>query len=306
MGTEIKMVQANQFFIGPKSRSAIKLSARVGTNTLLASKTSLKEVQQLIFTGIYRDKHIGDPSMASLVHGRMNRKLPVAMKQPASDPGLFCFDVANGGCGFLNGIQLMEAFMTNGEISQGMVIAGDAAPSRREKHTFPFTAAASALLLQQTEAPVGFRKFFSQSFPDHLRDHAGELKWMKPARLKKFSNVLEIQSGADYLTHCVDTASRTLDDFFSITGTGPEGFDLYIPSIIPSGFGELLARKMGLFERFVLPDRNWGQIHTAGLGFGLNKAWQSGRFKQSVNILLIGAGGGITITLAWYQKEKGL
>lgn len=307
MGTEIQMVNASHAAFGHRSRSTIRLSVEAGNSCLADARVPISRIDQLIFAGIYRDKHIGEPSVASLIHGDMAKHSPGADDSgPAGVPGFFCFDIANGGCGLLQGIQLTDAFIQQRRINNGLVIAGDAPASGREKWSFPFTPAATAILLSQTDKKCGFERFYSKTYPSFQDDFVSQLQWTVPPGKKTRRNVFKIETGQDFMTNCAVAAKKSLKEFFSLTGTRPDNFDLYITSVGPAGFSELLGHDLDLINRLVLPDAGWGQVHTAGLGFGLRKAWNNGTFRKSENILFLAVGSGLTVAIAWYQKEKGV
>jgi 3-oxoacyl-[acyl-carrier-protein] synthase-3 len=307
MGTEIHMVSTLQASFGNRSRSAIRLSTEASAACLAEAQTPLNGVQQLIYSGIYRDKHIGEPSIASLIHGSLGKYLPVTIHSQQPDHGdFFCFDLSNGGCGLLQSIQLTDAFIQQRRISTGLGVAGDAPASGREKWMFPFTPAATAILLRRSEKSCGFSKFFSKTYPAYQKDFSSQLLWIKPPGRKQNQNTFSIQTNDDYLFHCIEAAMLSLDDFFSLTGTRADTFNLYITSVSPAGFSEMLGYKTGLINHFVLPDNSWGPVHTAGLGFGLRKAWLNGSFKKSENILFLAVGSGLMVSIAWYQKESGI
>jgi len=305
MGTEIQMAGALHAVSGTRSRSAIRLSAEVSAECLAEARIPLNGIQQLIYSGIYRDHHIGEPSIASLVHGSIGDFLPLSTPLPGNDhPDFFCFDISNGGCGWLQGIQLADAFIRQGRISRSMVVAGDAPASNSEKRMFPFTPAASAILLGEASGDCGFKKFHSRTYPDFQTDFTTQLLWTSPPGRNRNSHVFSVSMAGEFISHCVEAAEHALKEFFQLTATTAETFDLYVTTMSPCGFSGILGDKTGVIDRFILPDTDWGQIHTAGPGFGLRKAWINGSFKKSGNILFLAVGSGLTVTIAWYQKER--
>jgi len=301
MGTEIQMVSTALATFGLRSRSSIRLSVEAAMLCLSEAKADVSGIDQLIFTGIYRDKHIGEPSIASLVHGNLVKKTSGL----ARNQDFFCFDLSNGGCGLLQGFQLADAFIQQSRSYRGLIVAGDAPASGREKWSFPFKPAAAAVLLCQTEKKCGFRQFYSKSYPDFEGDLISQLQWGIPPGKKSWRNVFKIDIGKNFLQNCVTAAMQSLKEFFILTGTRPDDFDLFIPSVAPAGFGQMLGHEMDLIRHMVLPDSHWGQVHTAGLGFGLRKAWNNGTFIKSQSILFLAVGSGLTVSIAWYQKERG-
>ena len=302
MGTEIQLVSTAQAAYGRQGRSSIRLSVEAGCACLSEAKLPVSGIDQLIFTGIYRDRHIGEPSIASLIHGSMAKQL----SEPVPNHDFFCFDLSNGCCGFLQAIQLADAFIQQGRIKHGLIVAGDAPASEREKNSFPFTSAASAVLLSETDKKSGFRQFYSKTYPAFRNDLISQLQWAIPPGEKSFRNILKIDTGKDFLKDCLAAARQSLQEFFSLTGTQAGDFDLIIPSVAPAGFGQLLSLEFDLVNKIVLPEPDWGQVHTAGLGFGLRKALNNGTFGKSGNILFLAVGSGLTVAIAWYQKESGV
>ncbi len=302
MGTEIQMVSTAQAAYGSNSRSSIRLSVEVAGSCLSEAKVPVSGIDQLIFTGVYRDKHIGEPSIASLIHGGMVKRLSESVR----NPDFFCFDLSKGGCGFLQAIQLADAFIQQGRIKHGLIVAGDAPASEKEKLSFPYTPAASAVLVSETDKKIGFKQFYSKTYPAFQDDLISQLHWTIPPGKKSLRNIFKIDTGKDFLHHCLAAAGQCLNEFFSLTGTRAGDFDLIIPSVAPAGFGQLLSLEFDLVNKIVLPETVWGQVHTAGLGFGLRKAFNNGTFGKSRNLLFLAVGSGLTVTIAWYQKESGI
>jgi hypothetical protein len=158
--------------------------------------------------------------------------------------------------------------------------------------------------LGKAPGDCGFKKFHTRTYPDFQADFTSQLIWTVPPDRNRKNHVFSVSMLGEFTRHCLEATEQTLDEFFQLTGTTAESFDLYIASVCPDEFSGKLGDKTGYINRFILPDIGWGQIHTAGPGFGLRKAWINGRFKKSGNILFLTVGSGLTVSIAWYQKER--
>ena len=86
-------------------RSSIRLSVKAVEDCLSKEGLDPQQIGVFINSGIFRDKHIGEPAIAALIHGdlRVNCGTP------------FCFDLINGGVGYLNAIEVCAGLIENGE-----------------------------------------------------------------------------------------------------------------------------------------------------------------------------------------------
>jgi 3-oxoacyl-[acyl-carrier-protein] synthase-3 len=64
----------------------------------------------------------------------------------AGGHGTFSFDVANGSCGKLTGLQIADGFLRAGTIRHAPIVASDARPARRLAPDFPFGAAGAVIV----------------------------------------------------------------------------------------------------------------------------------------------------------------
>ncbi len=259
---------------------------------LLKEGLNTEEIGVFINAGIFRDKHIGEPAIAALIHGDL--------KGNCGTP--FCFDVSNGGVGFINALEICSNLIQNGESSAGIVVSGDAIPRRIDRWIFPYLPAATAISLTNGSEGSGFCFFYHKTFPEFDDLHTSALRWDKPDFRKTNRHILRFNNKKEYAEKCFESAKQTISDFFNIHGKKPSDFDLIIYSQSPPQFGLLLK------SWFNLPEDNFGkihhdgEIHTAGIGYGLSRAITSGKFLQARDILFVAVGSGIQVSLAWYKN----
>lgn len=302
MGAKILQVSFAQALSGRKKRSYIQLSRDVGLNCINKAGMALDQLEALLNAGIYRDKHMGEPAIASLIHGDIRKKASRGKTKQYPEK-FFCFDISNGGTGPLNAIEIAAGLIDSGKLNNALIISGDALPRRNDWLHYPFGSHASAILLSVSKS-IGFKKFFNKSFPEFINDYSGELQWTKRKRGTRFHHQLLIERSDQYLNNCISCAKETLLEFLQETGKKMADFDLMISSHSPDGFTKGLKEELGFPKNFLVEPAFRLEIHTAGLGKSLKDAWETRQFHQAENIIFLTVGAGIQVSLAWYQNNE--
>jgi 3-oxoacyl-[acyl-carrier-protein] synthase-3 len=267
-----------------------------------AAKDCLKSAQLdpsllgiLINAGIYRDRHIAEPAIATFIQKEIG-----ANELFDGDRSTFSFDLTNGGCGMLTGVMVVDGFLQSGAIDHGMVVTADTDPVPGESLGYNFTPAAAAVLLSRGDEGCGFLHFKAETEARFIDDMKGTLEWRQHKR--RMGNILVMSQAEGYAKECARYALEILDAFLKETSLKIKDIDLIIPSQSPIGFlGELKKRK-GLEEKLIDVTDKLENVHTAGIGFALERARSSGRFGAAKNCLFLTVGAGLTVSLALYRN----
>ncbi|MCK5132216.1 MAG: hypothetical protein KAR40_08720 [Candidatus Sabulitectum sp.] len=304
MGTKIDMVSIAGSQINLREEGSIDQTSRAAGCCLKKAGLDGSQLGLLVNTGIYRDEHIVEPAVASYIL----RKIKTGLTEGDSD-GTFSFDVNNGGCGLITGIQLVDGFIQSGGIRHGMVVTGDAEPYPGLSNSYRFTAAAAAILLSATDDKSGFLSFRTdtyQQYKDLFESYVSWISWKsrksRKSRKRK-KNILSVRRKENYVDLCVECATQSYIDFLNGAGLAPSDIDLIIPSQCPGEFVSGMRMQLDLGDRIVDVKAENGELHTAGPAFALKKAWGDGRFKQARNVLFLTVGSGITTALALYRND---
>ncbi len=215
----------------------------------------------------------------------------------------FSFDLNNGGCGWLTGIQIADGLLQTGEINYGMIVTGDCEPFQGLSENFKFESAAAAIILSKSEEPDGFSFFKSYSYPENNQEfisstYFGHLKGKMGVR-----NILSVRQKETYLDLCIDRSIESLNEFLDMTGLHLDEIDLIISSQSPEGFTSGMKKKTGFNEKLIEVAKTGNkEFHTAGPAFALKKAWDDNRFKTSKNILFLTVGSGMQVNIAFYKN----
>lgn len=276
-------------------RGSIDMEIRAAKDCLKSAQLDPNMLGVLVNTGIYRDRHIGEPAIATFIQRAIG-----ANEVFTGDRSTFSFDLTNGGCGMLTGVMVVDGFLQSGTIDHGMVVTADTDPVPGESQGYNYTPAAAAVLLSRGEDGVGFLHFKTETEARFIDDLRGRLEWMQHKR--KMKNVLVMSQAEGFAGACAQFALGNLDAFLKETSLKMKDIDLIIPSQSPPGFLGELKKKKGMEEKLIDLTDKLANVHTAGIGFALERAMSSGRFAAAKNCLFLTVGSGITVSLALYRN----
>ncbi|MEI7638841.1 MAG: 3-oxoacyl-[acyl-carrier-protein] synthase III C-terminal domain-containing protein [Syntrophus sp. (in: bacteria)] len=293
MGTKIDAVGLSTpgFF----RRGSIDMEIKAAKDCLKSAQLDPNLLGILINAGIYRDRHIGEPAIATFIQRAIG-----ANELFTGDRTTFSFDLTNGGCGMLTGVMVVDGFLQSGMIDHGMVVTADTDPVPGESQGYNYTPAAAAVLLSRCEEGKGFIHFKTATEARFIDDMKGRIEWRQHNR--KMKNILVMSQTEGFAQACAQFTLENLDAFLKETSLKMKDIDLIIPSQSPTGFLGELKKKKGMEEKLVDVTDELENVHTAGIGFALERARSSGRFAAAKNCLFLTVGAGITVSLALYRN----
>jgi 3-oxoacyl-[acyl-carrier-protein] synthase-3 len=304
MGTKIEMVSVAQPWFNFFPANSIKLTARVALKCLKGTQINASDVGLLINTGIYRYTNLGEPAIAALIQNKISSHTKQTTEINRSGR-TFSFDLNNGGCGWLTGIQILQELMLSEKIDYGMIVTGDSEPFYGLSENFNFKTAAAAIILSRSDDSKGFTQFRSYSYPDHTEELTSSTYYDNVIKKSKRRNILHIKQKNTYPDLCADYASASLNDFLNELGLKSKDIDLIISSQSPEGFISKMTNYAELKNNFIeIRRRGKKELHTAGPAFALKKAWDDNRFNASRNIIFMTVGSGINVSLAHYLNQN--
>ncbi len=300
MGTKIEMVSISQPALRLIPGNSINLEVRAAKECLEAAGVNPCELGVLINTGVYRSKNLGEPAIATLIQNRLGSN-PTPDYNNRNSRSTFSFDLNNGGCGWLTGIQIIHDIINNGDILYGMVVTGDSEPFFGLSKGFHFKSAGAAIILSKSLDSRGFLFFRSYSYPDYSDELVCSTDFTREKWDWRRRNILYIREKETYLDFCVKCASESLKCFFSESGIKPGEISLIIPSQSPDGFITKMKKLTGMNNHFIeVSHSHHKELHTAGPAFAYKSALNDKRFYTSKYILFLTVGSGISVSIALY------
>jgi 3-oxoacyl-[acyl-carrier-protein] synthase-3 len=293
MGTVIDRVEVVHG--GWRSRhSGLRLAVSVARKCLKEAHCDPDDLDLLVNAGIYRDRNLGEPALAAVIQEDIGANI--------EDPhpgghGTFSFDVANGTCGVLTGLQIVDGFLRSHTVERALVVASDADPGHGMSERFPFAAAGGAMLCRWTDDDCGIGRF-------HWTNHRdGGESFRATVGLRDARNVLRFGQSASMDKQFADAAAEAADGCLRESGLSLSDIDVIVTAPARSGYRAALAALLGVpVGRVAVAGDE--RMHTAALvaAFGNGSA----RLPPGTRGLIVAAGAGITAGAVYYREPPGV
>jgi len=278
--------------------SSIELAIEAGRSCLKQANLDPQEIDLMINVGIYRDKNYLEPSICALIQKELHIN-PDFVKYPVQSPA-FSFDVMNGGCGFVNALQVANSLVKSRSIQNALIVASDMHPSQKANHEdFPFSSIGTAVILTKNEEPSeGLSCFHYRTKSETIGRH-GFIDFSQnhvPA-----SKRIEIEQSESFSQDLADFVSEQLKQFVN-----EQNIDLSKTLILCSHpsreFLDALHRETEInleLSHEVLA--KYGDSHTSSLALAFVEAQTKSIFPNYEKLLFIGADCGLTSAFALYD-----
>lgn len=289
MGTVIERLEVTRG--GWRSRhSALHLAVAAAKTCLQRAGRDADEVDLLINAGIYRDRNLAEPALAALIQ----QDVGANPENPHRDGhGTFSFDVANGACGVLTALQIVDGFLRSRTIDCALVVASDADPGRRHSESFPFDPAGAALLCDWSDDGYGLGPVHWTNVPDD-----GE-NFRATVGLEDSRNVLRFDGSAAMDEHFATAAAEVAGRCLRESSVELSDVDIVVAAPAHAEYRAVLAEKLGIpTDRIAVAHDE--RLHTAALPAALCDV--SDTLPAGDRILLVAAGAGVTAGAALYRK----
>jgi 3-oxoacyl-[acyl-carrier-protein] synthase-3 len=268
--------------------SALKLADRAGRQLLEAAGRRPEDVDLLVNAGIYRDRNLGEPALAPLIQ----EDIGVNPEDPSQGhQSSFSLDVANGACGALTALQVVQGFIDAGTIATALVVASDADPGHHMARGFPFAPAGGALLCTRGEEGRGLAGFRWENSDD------GGASFRATLGQHDGANALSIHREPTFAKQVGILASRVARRVLTDNGRPP--VDLLIAAPAYPDFVFVLADELGVpVDRIVV---RGPQFHTVAFLTALDAAMRSGALEEAESVLFVCGSAGLTAGAALYR-----
>src|SRR6266508_3732083 len=144
-------------------RSGRKLVDRAARACLEQAGLVPDDLDLIVNAGLYHDRNLAEPALAALIQDDIGAQ----PEDPhAGGHGTFSFDVANGVCGVLTALQVIDGFLRSGAVRRALVVASDTDPGHGLTERFPYAAAGGALLCRWADDGAGLGPFRWVNHPD--------------------------------------------------------------------------------------------------------------------------------------------
>jgi len=273
--------------------SALHLAVSAAKECLQRAGCDPNELDLVVNAGIYRDRNLGEPALAALIQDDIGAN----PEDPHDDAhGTFSFDIANGACGVLTALQIVDGFLRTHSIQRALVVASDADPGHGMSEHFPFSAAGAALLCGWTDDSYGLGRVSWVNAYDAEGDaeiFSATVGFADARNVLRFSQSAAMDerfaaAAAEAAHECLDVQSVPLSDI-----------DIIVAAPARPGYRTAFANRLGVpVDKISVADDQ--RMHTAALAAAFER--QADRLPVGARVLLVAAGAGITAGAALYRQ----
>lgn len=269
--------------------SALGLAVGAAKSCLRHAQRPAGAIDLLVNVGIYRDRNLGEPALAALIQHQIGAN----PHDPHSGAhGTFSFDVANGTCGVLTALQIVDGFFRARVIEYAMIVASDANPGFGMSQHFPFSPVGSALLCRWTDEDCGLGSVHWSAAPDDGDSFCASVG------LHDARNVLRFGESAAFDVELARVSARAVRSCLSESSLGPDDVSMIIAAPARRRFRAAMATRLAVPQsRIAVADDP--KTHTAALAAAFHDA--TGRGAGAAPVVLVAGGAGITAGAALYR-----
>jgi 3-oxoacyl-[acyl-carrier-protein] synthase III len=272
-----------------RRRGARSLADAAARRALKRAGLMPGDIDLLLNAGLYHDRNLGEPALAALIQEDIGAN--------PEDPhdgghGTFSFDVANGACGLLTGIQVADGFLRSGSIHHALVVASDADPGHGMAPGFPFEPAAAAVICGWRPGAEGIQGFrFANRPAGGEGDTEGGDGLRATVALEGRGNLLTIDQDPEFAAAAGTWAAEVAAKLLADHGMAASDVDLVVATPLARDFLDALAADLGVTAQQLVAPTDRHRVHTAALGVALEPLVSRGGFDGKTT-LLVSAGAG--------------
>ncbi|ORB74353.1 3-oxoacyl-ACP synthase [Mycobacterium scrofulaceum] len=291
MGTVIDRIDVSH----PRLRgrhSALHLAVVAAKDCLRRAGCEAKDLDLVINAGIYRDRNLGEPALAALIQDDIGAN----PEDPhAGAHGTFSFDIANGTCGLLTGLQIIDGFMRSRAIRRALVVASDADPGHGMSEHFGFSAAGAAMLCGWSDDDYGLSRIFWVNDPSA----AGDETFSATVGFADSRNVLRFCQSTAMDERFAAAAGRAVAACLQEQSVRLSDVDAIVAAPARPGYRAALSARLGVpVEAISVADDE--RMHTAALAAAFGQ--RAERLSVGARVLFVAAGADVVAGAALYRQ----
>lgn len=272
-----------------RRRSAHKLADEAATLALDRAGLQAGDIDLLLNAGLYHDRNLGEPALAALIQ----EDIGANPEDPhGAGHGTFSFDVANGSCGMLTGLQVADGFLRARTIRHALVVASDADPGRRLARNFRFAPTGAAIVCGWRAGDEGMQGFRFAYRPGSEGDGDRRDDGLRATvAFESGRNRLTIDEPPGFAAAAGAWASEVAAKLLADHGLTASDVDLVVANPLAPDFLDALAAGLGVAPGRLVAPSNGQRAHTAALGVALEPVIGR-RDHEGKTTLLVSAGAG--------------
>jgi 3-oxoacyl-[acyl-carrier-protein] synthase III len=283
------MIKSTSTYDALDEFSSIQLAANAGAQCIAISGDSRSDIDLLINIGVYRDKNILEPAMASLIQKRLQlNNDPLESRMTLQT---FSFDLVNGIPSFINAIEIIDAMMQTGESTNALIVSSDTHPSRSKQDHFPFTPFGAAMLLCKDNGTRRPGQFIYETASKGYSGLTGRASFQPNGQ-----NLLTIDIQDDYCEQALSFAVNAINKGIENKKIDLSDITAVIASQPGKDFGRSVAKGIGLSPDLAIDTfEKYGDTCSSALILGYHTAIEQHLITVEDKVLFVAVGSGLSM-----------
>lgn len=276
-------------------KGTMELAKQAAGNCLNASQYQARDIDLLIYSGVYRENYLMEPAYAALLAGELSMNATISKTE---DQKTLAFDIFNGSVGFLNACHIAQQMLAAGTSTAAMIVAAEHENNTEnfpDKLTGLEETGSTVILDLHPEEGKGFSSFHFgyEDEPDH---YIGE------CITRDNLPCLEVSKTDDLEGVFIKSILTTIEALLDSEGIALDQIDLILPPQISSDFIATLSVAMAQpLDKFIDAIDARSDLFSSSVPNGLAYALQNGLAQPGNIALIIAVGSGIQAGCALYH-----
>jgi amino acid adenylation domain-containing protein len=284
--------------ISPESNvplETLELSRAAAENALAQSSFSRKDIDLLLYAGVYRDDFLSEPAIAAILAGLMQVNDTIESQY---DKKTFAFDVFNGAVGFLNACHAATGMIQGNMAHSALIVTSEIENNLKAPPSdlLGIAQTGSAVILgESSDGKTGFGNFVFKYCPEYLEAYT---TYSEQGQGKTWIHAEKDPALESYYQRCMREA---VDELLSVEQLDRSRIKVVLPPQISSEFVGSLSDELGLDKHIIVNIARYGaDLFTSSLPYTLQYV-QEHEMVQSGDIgLIITVGSGLQVGCATY------
>lgn len=264
---------------------------------LESSQFDKRQIDLLLFAGVYRTDFLTEPAIAALLAGDL--EMNDDCEADAQNKTL-AFDIFNSSVGFLNACHLVTELSRAGSVKHAMLVTAEVENNADvdPDHLCGLREMGSAVIMHESaDGETGFQAFGFDFFPEQARVLEVLGTWNDAGQ-----PYLIVRRDPQWQDIYLDCIEQSVERFLQREGIARQDIDLLLPPQISSTFVQETARRLAWnLDKTIDATASTQDLSTSSVPATLAVVQQRPETRPGTLGLLVNVGAGLQVATALYR-----
>jgi 3-oxoacyl-[acyl-carrier-protein] synthase III len=280
-----------------QSADTLEMLHAASLECLGKSRFSKEQIELLVSVGVFRKEFLTEPAIAALLAGDLEMN---DYREPTDEHKTLCFDLLNGGIGFLNACHLVTELSRAGCLARAMIVASelennaDVAPD----HLLGLREIGTAVILHEAEdGETGFEAFGFYHYPQHQ-----DARYVIGTWNEQGQPYLVPSQNSELCAKYLSCIEQSVPEFLGQQGLDTNDFRFLLPPQVSPEFVRQVGERLGFDDRSVVNVATDGEdLGTSSTPVAMQAVLERQLAQKGDLGLILNVGSGIQVACATYR-----